>query len=227
MAYFKYAYRQGGENGVMNPREYYIATGTAIEEGEIVLQTPGTGIAAVSGTDFNDPAIGIASENHDGSTAGRQSGTAIKVYDDPNCVFSLKSTNVITATDGSTTTFVVAGLLPQTDNLWIGGYLEIVSCAADSSLNGKMIKITDSTGSTGTLTFDTQIAAFASGDTAYLHPGKLAIGEYGWDLTSDGTDVDWDTSGGEALVLVDADPERKLSYWKLRLHQLGNDAAAK
>lgn len=226
MAYFRWAYDLSG-NKTPQIKPLYIAANTAIEKGEIVKFTPGTGVQAVAGTDFDDPAIGVAMEAHDGSTAGRQSGNEIKVSVSPTAVYALRTTNLITATGGSTTTFVVSGLLPQTDDLWIGGCLEVVSCAADPSLNGKMIRITDSTGSTGTLTFDAQPAAFASGDTAYLHPGPLAIGEYGWDLTSDGTDVDWDTSAGEALILVDVDPVNKLSFWKLRLHQFGDDSGAK
>ena len=103
--------------------------------------------------------------------------------------------------------------------------LQIVTCAADPSLVGKKIPITDSTGSTGVLTFSAQSAAFASGDTARLCPGKLAIGEYGWDLDSDGMNVDWDTNGGQALVLVDVDPANMKSFWMARLHQFGNHGA--
>lgn len=202
----------------------YIASGTAIERGEIVKFTPGTGVEAVAGTDFDDPSIGCAIEAHDGSTSGRQSGTEIKISASPTAVFRHGCGNTITATSGSTTTFVVSGLLPQTDNLWIGGYIEVIACAADSTLNGTRIKITDSTGSTGTLTFSTQSGAFASGDTAYLCPGPLAVGEYGWDLDSDGMNVDWDTSGGSALTLVGADPANMLSFWMFRLHQFGNYA---
>lgn len=225
MAYFKFAYDPACPTEILKPLP--IAAATAIEKGEIVKFTPGTGVVAVAGTDFDDPAIGVAAEPHDGSTAGRQSGTEIKVSVSPTAVFALRTTEALTATGGSTTTFVVSGLLPQRNNLWKGGILEVVTCAADASLVGKMIPITASTGSTGTLTFATQPAAFAAGDKAILHAGPLAIGEYGWDLNSDGTDVDYGSSGGEALILVDAKPELKLTYWKLRLHQFGNDAAAK
>ena len=152
-------------------------------------------------TDFDAPAIGVAANAH-----AANSGTGIKVITNPDAVFALESTNIITATGGSTTTFVVNGLLPATNDLWNGGMLKVVSCAADPSMNGKMIPITDSTGIGGTLTFATQQAAFAANDTAYLCPGPLAIGEFGWDLTADATDVDWDTSGGEALKLVDVAP---------------------
>ena len=200
----------------------YIPTATVIEQGEMVLQTPGTGVAVVAGTDFDDPALGAAINAH-----AAESGTEIKVSTSPTAVYSHGCTNIITATGGSTTTFVVSGLLPQTNNLWADGYIQVVTCAADSSLVGKRIKITASTGATGTLTFAAQAAAFTSGDTARLCPGKRAIGEFGWDLDADGMEVDWDTSGGEALVLVDADPANMMSYWMLRLHQFGNDAAAK
>jgi len=221
MSGFHWAYDLNGSK-VPIIRPLYIPTATAIEKGEMVLFTPGTGVEVVAGTDFDDPAAGAAINAH-----AANSGTEIKVSVSPTAVYAHKPRNIITATGGSTSTFVVSGLLPQTDDLWIGGYIEVVTCAADSSLVGKRIKITDSTGSTGTLTFDTQAAAFASGDTAYLCPGPLAIGEYGWDLDSDGMNVDWDTSGGEALVLVDVDPANFMTYWMLRLHQFGNDGAAK
>jgi len=206
-------------------KEFYIATDTAIEKGEIVLQTPGTGIAAVAGTEFNDPMLGVSLQEHDGSSDG-QTGTSLKVACNPNEIFALKSSEAQTLTGGSTTTVVISGLLPQTDNLWIGGYVEVVTCASGIA-KGTMIPITDSDGGTGTLTIPTQASAFAASDTVVIHPGKLAIGEYGWDLNSDGTDIDYTSSGGEALVLVDADPINKLAYFAPRLHQFGNDAAAK
>jgi len=226
MAYFKWARDLSG-NKTPQIMELPIASAGVVEKGECVLFTPGTGVASVVGTDFDHAWLGVAMEDHDGTTDGRQSGELIKVSVSPTAVYKLKSTAVITATGGSTSTFVVSGLLPQTDNLWIGSYLEVKTCAADSSLVGEMIPITDSTGSTGRLTFATQKSAFAAGDTAVLHPGKLAIGEYGWDLVSGNCDIDLDTSGGEAIILVDADPERKYSYWMARLSQFGNDAAAK
>jgi hypothetical protein len=198
-----------------------IPTATAIDQGEIVLFTPGTGVAVLADQDQDDPAIGAAINAH-----AANSGTEIKVSVSPTAVYAHKCNNIITATGGSTTTFVVAGLLPQTDNLWIGGYLEVVTCAADSSLVGKRIPITDSTGATGTLTFSAQVAAFAAGDTAKLCPGPLAIGEKGWDLDADHLNIDWDTSGGEQLVLVDADPANMTAYFMLRLHQFGNGPAA-
>jgi len=183
MAYFRLSKNTSNPNA--KPKEYLIASATAIEKGEMVKFTPGTGIVAVGDADQDDPIRGVSAESHDGSTAdfiGRQTGTKIFVYDDPNDVFELTSTEAQTLTGGSTTTAVISGLLPQTDNLWIEGYVEIVTCAADSDLIGRMVKISDSTGATGTLTLaETLTAALASGDTIRIHPGRYAIGEYGWD----------------------------------------------
>lgn len=217
---FFWAYDMNGSK-VPIVKPFVIPTATVIEEGELVLHTPGTGIAVVAGTDFDDPFMGAAVNAH-----AANSGTEIKVSSSPTAVYSHGCGNIITATGGSATTFVVAGLLPQTDDLWIGGYIQVVTCAADSSLVGKRIKITDSTGATGTLTFAAQAAAFAAGDTARICPGPLAIGEFGWDLDADGMNVDWDTSGGEALKLVDVDPVNMTAYFMPRLHQFGNGPAA-
>jgi len=217
---FNWAYDLNGcKTPILKP--FVIPTATVIEQGELVLHTPGTGIAVVAGTDFNDPFMGSAVNAH-----AANSGTELIVSASPTAVYEHGCGNIITATGGSTSTFVVAGLLPQTNNLWKGGYVEVVTCAADSTLIGKRINVTASTGSSGTLTFSAQQAAFASGDTARLCPGKLAIGEYGWDLDADGMNVDWDTSGGEALVLVDVDPINMKSFWMARLHQFGNHGAA-
>ena len=204
---FRYAYDQNGcSTAIM--QELYIATGTVIELGEIVKFTPGTGVVAAAGTDLDDPSIGVAAEAHDGSTAGRQVGTKIKVLTSPTAVFSNQPKNVITATGGSTTTFVDSSLLPATDDYFNGGYIQIVTCAADSDLIGKRVKISDYTGTGGTITLgETLTAALASGDTAYLCPGPLAVSAYGQDLDSDGMEIDFETSGGEGLQIVDVDPE--------------------
>jgi hypothetical protein len=223
---FEWSYDLNG-NKTPQMKPLPIAAATAIENGEIVLFTAGTGVAAVAGTDFDDPAIGVALEPHNGSTAGRQSGTEIKVSVSPTAVYKLKPRDAITATGGSTTTFVDSNLLPATNDIWNGGYIQIISCAADSTLNGKVVKISDSTGATGTLTLaETLPAAIAAGDTAYLCPGPYAIGLFGWDLDADGTDVNWETSGGEALQLVDTSPETFETFWKFRLHQFGNGPAS-
>ena len=217
MSGFRWAYDLNGSK-VPLVRPMYIPTATAIEKGEVLKFTPGTGIVVGDASDTDTAHIGVAVNEHEAN-----SGTEIKVSISPMAVYAHKSTNIITATGGSTTTFVVSGLLPQIDDLWIDGCIEIVTCAADSSMIGRRLKITDSDGSDGSVTFAAQTAAFASGDTARICPGPRAIGEYGWDLDGDGMNIDWDTDGGESLILVDVDPDNMTSYWMLRLHTFGND----
>jgi hypothetical protein len=216
-----------GNTEILQP--FYIPTGTAIEKGEVVKFTAGTGIAAVGDSDQDDPVLGVATEPHDGATTGRQTGTEIKVSCSPTACFKVPSSKVITATGGSATTFVDSNLRPASDDIFNGGYIQVVTCAADtaSSTVGKMIKITDYTGSGGTITFATQPYAFASGDTVRLWPGPLAVTTYSHNLTSDGTDIDWEqTAAGEALQIVDADPINKHLVIKFRLHKFAGGPAA-
>ena len=212
-------------NGTKVPivKPFVIPAATVIEQGELLDFTPGTGVIVlgVDGTDFDGPFIGAAINAHPAN-----SGTEIKVSASPTAVYRHKCDNIITATGGSATTFVVAGLLPATNDLWKGGMLEVVTCAADASMVGKRIPISASTGTTGTLTVPTQAAAFAAGDTAKICPGVFAIREFGWDVDGDGMNVDWDTSGGESLVLVDVDPANMVAFFMARLHRFGNGGVA-
>ena len=169
-------------------------------------------------------------EAHDGATAdflSRQVGTKIRVFDDAMDVFEMKNDEIITLSGGSTTTAVKDTILPQVNDLWINGYIEIMTCAADSELIGKMVKISDSVGATGVLTLDETLpSALAASDTIKLYPGDHALNQYGWDLNSDGTEIDYLTSGGESIQLVKVDAEKKKSYWKLRLHTKASGPAA-
>jgi len=216
-----------GNTEILKP--FYIPTATAIEKGEVVKFTPGTGIAAVGDQDQDDPYMGVSTEGHDGATTGRQTGTEIKVSCSPTACFKLPCSKAITATGGSTTTFVDSNLKPATDNIFNGGYIQIVTCAADTEgvTIGKMIKITDYTGATGTITVDTQPYAFAAADTVRLFPGPLAISTYSHNLTADGTDIDFEqAAAGECIQIVDADPINKLLVMKFRLHQFGTHPVA-
>jgi hypothetical protein len=208
-------------NRVGAPRELPIVAATVIERGEFVDFTPGVGVVAADGDDFDDPTCGVAAEDHDGATAGRESGTLINVYDHQDDIFSVVPRDAITATGGSTTTFADTNL-PNVNDLFNGGYLQILTCAADSSLIGRKVKIMDYVGGTGTITFDALPSALAAGDTAYLCPGKLAIGTYTFDANADNTDIDWESAAGEAMEIYDADPETFTVYVKIRLHRFGS-----
>jgi hypothetical protein len=230
MSYLKWAYNRSKKSG--QSRKYKIATTTAIEMGEVVKLVNGL-VVAVGDTDQDDPYLGVAAEPHDGATAGRQSGTEILVFDHPDDVFALKPTQVITASGGSTTTFVVDNLKTGTmasnyDDMFNGGYLKLVSVAADSSLNGKLVKISDFNATNGTITLsETLAAAIAASDTAYLCPGNQAIGTKHWNLDSNGIDINWeDASAGECLRIDDVAPETFTVFVNLRLHQNANEPVA-
>ena len=201
MAGFKYA---GDLNGHKRKlvRDYLIPTATAIDAGEPVQFTQGTGVITIAqASDFDDYILGVATAAH-----AANSGTSIELTYSPTAIYVYHASKTYTATGGSTTTIVDSSLLPQTDDFWIGGAVKIVSCAADSSLNGKVILLTDSTGSTGTLTFATQAAAFASGDTFQLCLGNYAENHLGYDLDSDAMNPDFDADGGATLRFLYAEP---------------------
>lgn len=222
----KYAYNKA--NRASNPRKNSIASATAIQYGEVVKKTNGL-VVAVGDTDQDDPYLGVSAEDHDGATTGgRQVGTEILIYDDPNDCFEYEPKELCTATGGSTTTFVDSNLQFAVDDQLNGGYLKIVSCAADSSLNGRKVKISDYTASGGTVTLaETLPVALAAGDTAYICPGPIAVGTYNWDLDSDGTGINWeDTSAGEAIRIDKVDPLNFKIYIQFRLHLNGNHPIA-
>jgi len=198
----------GDLNGQKNPivRKYYVPDATAIEKGEPVQFTQGTGIVVHAGpTDFDNPIFGVSMQEK----AASDGTTEIELSVSPTALYKYDCrSQAYTLTDGSTTTAVDSSIVPQTDNFWIGGMIEIISCAADSSLNGRRVRISDSTGSSGTLTLgETLPAALAAGDTIYLCPGYMAHGHLGYDLDSTAMKVNFDADGGTVLEIFDTNPD--------------------
>jgi len=198
----------GNKAGHKNPniRKMYVPDATAVEQGEPIIYTQGTGVAVIADpTDFDDPIYGmslIEKTANDGTTQ-------IDIVEaSPYDIFKYKANKVYTLTGGSTTTAVDSSIVPQTNNFWIGGTIKIVSCAADSSLNGKVVKISGSTGSTGSLALaETLPAALAASDTINLCPGYMAHDYLGYDLSSDSMDPDYDAIGGNILRIYDTNPD--------------------
>ena len=198
----------GDLNGQKNPivRKYYVPDATAIEKGEPVQFTQGTGIIVhADPTDFDNPIFGVSMQEK----AASDGTTEIELSVSPTALYKYDCrSQAYTLTDGSTTTAVDSSIVPQTDNFWIGGMIEIISCAADSSLNGRRVRISDSTGSSGTLTLgETLPAALAAGDTIYLCPGYMAHGHLGYDLDSTAMKVNFDADGGTVLEIFDTNPD--------------------
>ncbi len=100
-----------------------------------------------------------------------------------------------------------------------GGAIQIVSCAADSSLNGKIVSISDSTGASGTLTLaETLPAALAAGDTVKLCLGYMAEDYLGYDLDSDAMNPDFDAIGGNVLRFLYSTPENMEMFFTFERH---------
>lgn len=203
----------GDLNGHKNPivRRLYVPNATAIEQGEPINYTAGTGVVVLpSPTDFDDYIDGVSMVEK----AASDGTTYIDVSVSPTAIYKYKAAKAYTLTGGSTTTAVIASLMPQTNDIWIGGAIKIISCAADSSLNNRVFKISDSVGSTGTLTLsETLPSTLASGDTIYLCPGYMAHNYLGWDLDSDAMNPDYAAVGGEVLRLYATSPDAMESIW--------------
>lgn len=197
----------GDLNGHKNPiiRKLYVPDATAIEKGEPINYTPGTGVAVLAApTDFDDPIDGVSLVEK----AANDGVTEIDVSVSPTAIYKYKCTKEYTLTGGSTTTAIDSSLQPQTNSFWKGGAIRITACAADSSLVGRIVKIADSTGATGTLTLaETLPAALAAGDKIQLCPGFMAHNYLGYDLDADVMNPDWDAVGGNVLRIYSTNPD--------------------
>jgi hypothetical protein len=216
----------GDLNGHKNPivRKFVVPNATAIERGEPIDFTVGTGVVVLAApTDFDDPIAGVSMQEK-----GANDGvTEIEVSYSPTAIYKHKASKVYTLTGGSTTTAVDSSLQPQTNNFFKEGAIKIVNCVADPSLNGKVVKISESTGATGTLTLaETLPVALASGDTILLVPGKFAEGYFGYDLTSDAMAPDYDAIGGETLQFLYSNTDTLESFWRFRLHKYAQHPVA-
>ncbi|MGE5436622.1 MAG: hypothetical protein ACM3O3_05290 [Syntrophothermus sp.] len=203
MSGFKWARDLNGSPNAML-RDFYIPAATVVVKGEPLYFTPGTGLVKLSEAeceDFDVPPLCVANRGHDGSTTGYDTGLKLECSYSPTAVYKYNTMGLnYILTGGSTTTAVVGGLLPATNSIWKGGKIRIVSCAADSTLNGRICTISDSTGGTGTLTLgETLPAALAVGDTINIVPGPLMDDTVGYDLWYNNTLA----SGGVAGCEID------------------------
>jgi len=216
----RYAYNMNGSSyEVINA--FPIATGTVIEKGEIVLLTAGF-ITAIGDADQNDPYLGMATEGHDGATAGRNVGLEILVSCSPTAVFKCKPNITTTADSGNTTTWVDAELTAVPNDTWNGGWLKLKTTTAITLPIDKLMPITDFTTSSGTFA-GAYTGGVTAGDTAIMLP---PYNSHAFDLDSDGTNIDFKTAGGESINIVDVDTELEEVYFMLRLHQFGNGVVA-
>lgn len=169
-------------------------------------------------------------EAHDGSTSGRQSGTEILVYTDPDIVYKIVPKTLSTATSGDATSWIDSSLTAA-DDVFNGGHIVIVSTNSTAGFSvGDILNITDFANAGGDCTVTGAGGTIAAGMTGYIYPGTRSVTCHAFDLDSDGTNIDLDTAGGEALEFVntswDASKKEGTIYCKIRLHQHGNSTVA-
>lgn len=220
---FEYAYDLSGTTfGVV--KEFYIASGTVIEKGEMVKLVEGA-VVAIGDVDQDDPYLGVAAEDHDGVTefpGSRQTGNKIKVYCSPTAVFRCKPDIKTTADSGSATTWVDDAFGTIAADKFNGGYLKLKSATALTDYKNKAVRITDFATTSGTFT-GVFTGGVTAGDVAIVLP---PVGSIGWDFNADGTNLDLKANGGESIVILDVDTDLELVYFMLRLHQFGNHMIA-
>lgn len=213
---FEYAYDLSGCTYPVI-KEFPIAATTNISRGEVVGLT--AGLVVEVDQDQDDPILGVAAEDHDGTTAG-QTGTKIKVYCSPSAVFRYKNTIKAVADSGDATTLVDASYGTAVNDAFNGGSLKLVSKGANSTLTlalGTVVSITDFATSTGTFT-GTFTGGTTAGDTYLLFP---PVGEHGFDLDADATALDLNSKEGESIIIVENDTENEYVYFKFRIHEFG------
>jgi len=216
----RYAYNMNGSSYEVI-KAFPIATGTVIEKGEIVLLTTGF-ITAIGDVEQNDPYLGMATEGHDGATAGRDVGLEILVSCGPTAVFKCKPNITSTADSGNTVTWVDAEVTAVANDAYNGGWLKLKTTSAITLPIEKLMPITDFTTSTGTFA-GVYTGGVTTGDTAIILP---PFGSHTFDLDSDGTNINLKADGGESINIVDVDTELEEVYFMLRLHQFGNGVVA-
>ncbi len=216
-------------------REFDIAAATAIELGEVVKLDLATGyVVAVGDVDQDDPYLGVAAEAHTGAADTlnpRSNGTKIKVYCSPTAIFKCKPAIISTCDSGTATNWVDGELVAGTgfaDDSFSGGYIKLTEKAAASTLTipvGWIGRIKDFTVAAGTVIMETSAltGAASAGDKALILP---PFASYGWDLNSDGTNIDLKAKGGESITIIDVDPVTEYVYFRFRLHQLGGHMLA-
>lgn len=208
MAQFKYAYDLSGCSYAVT-KEFPIAAATAIKKGAVVTLSAGK---IVAGGTTPTTLLGIAAEAHDGATAGRQSGTVIKVYCSPTAVYKVLAPSITASSDGTTTTFISTDLGTIANDGLNGGYIKFKT-VTNTALLQVVAEITDFATSTGTVTTGTLAAATKSADVIKVFP---PVGSVGWKPVTDGNDINVNATGGVAIQIVDVDTDQEVIYFKIK-----------
>jgi len=223
---FTPAYRQGG--GAIESHPYYIPATTVVKKGMVVGFTEGVGIVVFDGTNFTTAIWGVAAENHDATTAGRQSGTEIEIWDDADIIFKTIPDTESTVTSGSATAWNDTSVTAAND-IFNGGKIVITNTNNVAGFSvGDILNITDFANTGGAFTVTGAGGTIAAGMKGRFFPGKLAVGCIAFDLDSAtaADNIDLDTAGGTSVLIKDVvwngQTKESTVYVKFIKHKLGN-----
>ena len=205
-------------------KEYDIAYNTAVSIGQVVKLSAGKVVLAAAGE--TGAILGIAYENHPGTADAlnpRANGTRIKVLDAPNAVFECAAPQ-ITATGGSTTTFVASTVSGFADGDFTGGKMKLIAKGASSTITdpvGAIYPITGSTAASGTFTTTTTITGgVTAGDIFAIFP---PIGFQKGNLDSGISKLVLTASAAIPFrVSSESETDRNTIQFDAALHQHGN-----
>ena len=193
----------------VSAREYDVAADAVIAEGQLVKLSDGLVTAAAENE--TGVVLGVAAENHSGAADAldpRANGRKLMVIDDPAAIYQCAAPRV-TAAGGSATTLEVTALKAFAADDFNGGYVKLVSKAAESTNTdeiGAVRRITDfaldnATPTKGVLTIESGGAPCAGDVYALFPPVGFAKGN----LALDGCSLALTASADLPLRVVGAD----------------------
>jgi len=213
----------GDLNGQKNPLvgKFYVPDATAVKKGQVLRFVAGTGLAALNNPAAFDEAIFGVSQQEKAASDGT---TEIEVSYSPTAIYKYSARRAISLDNGSTSTAVVTDMnTNDVTDIFKGGAIRIVSCAADSTLNGKVVGITAFNAGNGTMTLgETLPNTLAAADVINVVPGNLAAGYTKWDLDSTSVHPHFGTISGKCLKFLWSNLDTLESYYMFQQHQLAN-----
>ena len=216
-------YQKADGSVLYSGREYDVAAATALYAGQVV--TLSEGLVTAAAQKQTGAVLGVAAETHSGvpdALNPRNDGKRVLVLDAPDLIFSCDAPR-ITASSGSATTIVSAGIKDFSADDFNGGYVKLLSKAEGSTNTdelGCVRRITDfaASGGAGTLTVESG-GTPASGDVYLLFP---PVGFAKGQLDAQLQKLDLGDTCALAMKVVGADRAQGKVWMMAKSHVLAN-----
>lgn len=180
---------------------YPIEANTTVLQGQVVALdiSDHEGYVSPVAADRTAAVLGVAAQTHTGSYTVYPADTSdeILVWDNPAQVYATAAP-VITATGGTATTIIDTAVDAFADDDFIGGWVKLISKAANSTITdpvGTVKKITDYTANTNTFETGSWGGNVTAGDKFLLFPpiglakGGLGSGVDSYSVADDDTTI--------------------------------------